>query len=725
MTLDNLMTFVLLISGFGIALMVLLGNKKDVVSRWFFVLVNLIVLNILSSHLSNILTDSDLAFVWTRVIWATTSLLLPALYFFAIYFPIKLKSFKILDILFITAGVIFTYMSLFTKLFTTGVLVKRWGTQVIEGPLISLFYLTVIFTVIFGFYLILWKYVKLDHNERRKIKYFLWGIAIFVISNIVFGILLPSVLKISQYTSIGDYSVIVFIIMTAYAIVKQHLFDIRLAIVRSVTYFLVLSSLAGIYVAFTVFLSTAFGFEQYSPSQISRAAAVSLLLLFIFHPLKQFFDKITNRLFYKDRYQTDDFLASLNRALTSTTDLRSLLGTTAGEIGRTLKSEQTSFFIFTQNGHYISAGTPGHKQMPKHDAIQLEAVKTNNYGVIAASLLDLNDPIRRLMVSHRVELILPLNEADKAIGYLCLGSHLTSGYTSRDMKVLSSFSDELTISIQNAMSIQEVKDLNETLQQRINEATRELRASNAQLQRLDKAKDEFVGMASHQLRTPLTSVKGYISMVIEGDAGKITDTQRHLLDEAFTSSERMVRLINDFLNVSRLQTGKFLIDKRPVMLAKVVEQELDSLATTAASRNLAFVYEPPEHFPMLDLDEGKMRQVIMNFADNALYYSAEHTSILVKLVSDEQQVTFTIKDSGIGVPIGEQAQLFSKFYRASNARRQRPDGTGVGLFLAKKVIDAHGGKVIFDSIEGQGSTFGFHLPIDRLRSVDDANQLEN
>jgi len=267
--------------------------------------------------------------------------------------------------------------------------------------------------------------------------------------------------------------------------------------------------------------------------------------------------------------------------------------------------------------------------------------------------------------------------------------------------------------------------LNETLQQRIDEATRELRASNAQLQRLDKAKDEFVSMASHQLRTPLTSVKGYISMVLEGDAGKISDKQEHLLSEAFISSERMVRLISDFLNVSRLQTGKFIIDKRPLNLAKVVEQELDSLSTNASSRGLKFSYKPPANFPILNIDEDKIRQVIMNFSDNAIYYSGESTEIKVNLSVDGDNCKFTVKDTGIGVPHSEQAQLFSKFYRASNARKQRPDGTGVGLFLAKKVINAHGGDVIFESTEGKGSTFGFSLPIVPLRTVNDANQLKN
>jgi signal transduction histidine kinase len=205
-------------------------------------------------------------------------------------------------------------------------------------------------------------------------------------------------------------------------------------------------------------------------------------------------------------------------------------------------------------------------------------------------------------------------------------------------------------------------------------------------------------------------------MVIEGDAGKITDSQKQLLNEAFMSSERMVHLINDFLNVSRLQTGKFIIDKTPVDLSKLVGEEIDSLRPNATGRKLKFIYISPKNFPLLNLDEGKIRQVVMNFADNAIYYSHENSLITVSLGVEGNEVVFTVKDTGIGVPLKEREHLFSKFYRASNARIQRPDGTGVGIYLAKKVIDSHGGTVIFESTEGKGSTFGFRLPLPKAKT---------
>lgn len=244
----------------------------------------------------------------------------------------------------------------------------------------------------------------------------------------------------------------------------------------------------------------------------------------------------------------------------------------------------------------------------------------------------------------------------------------------------------------------------------------QLKRSNNKLKALDETKDEFLSMASHQLRTPLTSVKGYLSMVLEGDAGEISDNQKHLLSEAFTSSERMVHLIHDFLNVSRLQTGKFVIEAKPVDLVKLVEAEVKALKQVAEARGMKLEYTHDKNIPMLSLDETKMQQVVMNYIDNALYYSRpENPVVKIDLKKTDDSVELRVIDGGIGVPEDEKKKLFGKFFRAGNARQKRPDGTGVGIYLAKKVIDATGGEIIFDSEVGKGSTFGFRLPIDKLR----------
>lgn len=247
---------------------------------------------------------------------------------------------------------------------------------------------------------------------------------------------------------------------------------------------------------------------------------------------------------------------------------------------------------------------------------------------------------------------------------------------------------------------------------------RQVQRSNSKLKTLDETKDEFISMASHQLRTPLTSVKGYLSMVLEGDAGEITDMQRKLLDQAFVSSQRMVYLIADLLNLSRLRTGKFIIDAVPTNLAKVIEEEVGQLKAGAASRDLTLNYDPPKDFPVFMLDETKIRQVIMNFTDNAIYYTPAGGHIELKLVETAKTIEFTVTDDGIGIPRSEQSKLFTKFFRAGNAKKARPDGTGLGLFMVRKVIVAQGGNIIFKSQEGKGSTFGFAFDKSKLEMPD-------
>lgn len=239
----------------------------------------------------------------------------------------------------------------------------------------------------------------------------------------------------------------------------------------------------------------------------------------------------------------------------------------------------------------------------------------------------------------------------------------------------------------------------------------ELKQTNEKMQELDEAKDDFISMASHQLRTPLTSIKGYLSMLLDGDAGPLNETQKKFVEQASISSQRMVYLISDLLNVSRLKTGKFVIEPVETYLPDVVEQEVAQLVETAKSRHVDLTFDKPTEFPKLVLDETKIRQVIMNFIDNAIHYGKNggHIRVELKVVGNSAQ--YTVTDDGIGVPKADQPHLFTKFYRGENARKARPDGTGLGLFMAKKAIVASGGALLFKSEEGKGCVFGFTFPI--------------
>ncbi len=310
------------------------------------------------------------------------------------------------------------------------------------------------------------------------------------------------------------------------------------------------------------------------------------------------------------------------------------------------------------------------------------------------------------------ECIVKMLVSDELVGYVVVGPKLNgSSYTAQDYKLFKILSDSVAIAVQNALRLKEIEQFANTLQEKINDATTELQITNEKLRSLDEAKDEFISMASHQLRTPLTSIKGYISMMLDGDVGTMTKQQKDFLNQAFMSSQKMVYLISDLLNVSRLKTGKFFIDRSDVYLPRLINDELAQLKIAAKDREINLRFKKPDEFPVLKLDETKTMQVIMNFIDNAIYYSKKGDDIIIELKTDDNYAIFTVSDTGIGVPKKEQHNLFTKFYRAENAKKARPDGTGLGLFMAKKVIVAQGGTLIFKSIEGKGSTFGFKFPV--------------
>lgn len=561
---------------------------------------------------------------------------------------------------------------------------------------------------------------RLAIKERNKIDIILAGVGLSGILGAGFNLLLPLLGKY-DFVLLGPASAVFFLGAIAYVIVKHGLFDVRLAVVRSTAYFLSLLTI------FSLYFGVAFLLSELLSSTITPAvnAVIAIVLALIFQPAKRFFDRWTNRVFYRGSYDPTTFFAHLSDQLRNISDLHELLETAAREIVVTFKAESGFFVVQINEKEALSLGEgvaisefsgPDLKHI--HDYIQ-----ANDASIVITDLVDRNHRIYKLLKRRNVEVILPLTPSDGTRSYFFLGSQRGRAYTQRDIDTLKTISNELTIAIQNAIRFEQIRNFNNTLQQRIEDATKELRKTNEQLQRLDAAKDEFVSMASHQLRTPLTSVKGYISMVLEGDVGKITPTQRQMLSEAFTSSERMVHLIGDFLNVSRIQTGKFMLEKKPVDLAKLVSQEIDSLETTIKAHGLKLNYRKPSHFPVLMIDEGKIRQVLMNFIDNAIFYSQEGMTITVKLGIEEGFAVVRVIDTGIGVPKNEQPHLFTKFFRASNARRQRPDGTGVGIFLARKVIAEHGGTMVFESEENKGSTFGFRLPIKKLQASEKDTKL--
>ncbi len=585
------------------------------------------------------------------------------------------------------------------------------------NPLIYALY-SLTFCFLFGFaaYLLVRQSMKASGRRRNQLIVVCLGVLGAGAFGILFNLILPA-FDNYNFIWVGPLFSIVFLISTSFAVVRYRLFDLRLALARALAYLITLFWVIIIY-ALALFLVglTLFGQSTVSTLQNLVYLGLAVLLTFTFQPLKGFFDKFSNQLFFKQPFESEKVIQKFGDVILAEVELRPLAHNVLKIIDETFRPGIAMLWVenpFTKTHEIISTSrnTPVSKTLEQ----VIEQIKTiPNAPIIDSDDLDseLGARFSARLERMKIGMIVPIYTTNRTIGYLVVGQRRSGGsYSSQDRYVLTTVADELALAIENSLQIQQITDFNKTLQLNIEEATKELRHTNKKLSELDESKDEFISMASHQLRTPLTTVKGYISMLLDGDVGEITPQQRKVLEEAFSSSQRMVYLIGDFLNVSRLQTGKFELESHEFDLAEVVEQEVRQMEDSARARKMKLNYQRPSGTMPISLDENKIRQVIMNFLDNAIFYSVQGDTIQVILAKHASHISLKVVDHGIGVPQSERHRLFSKFYRASNAKKQRPDGTGIGLFMARKVIVAHGGSIIFETSEGKGSTFGFRLPV--------------
>lgn len=244
---------------------------------------------------------------------------------------------------------------------------------------------------------------------------------------------------------------------------------------------------------------------------------------------------------------------------------------------------------------------------------------------------------------------------------------------------------------------------------------------------VDRMKTEFVSLASHQLRTPLTSINWYIEMLQAGDAGTLNDKQNEFLPEVYKGSKRMVQLVNDLLNVSRLETGRLKIEPVPTDLTAFIQgirKEVEpQVVDTGCHISLEF---PEKKVNKVNVDKILLRQVIVNLLTNAIHYSAvgKNGRVGVSLAVGPQAYTISVKDNGIGIPKDVQDHIFEKFFRADNARTVVADGNGLGLYLVKQIMDSSGGTIGFTSKLGKGTTFYVTIPLSGMNPKQGEKGLE-
>jgi PAS domain S-box-containing protein len=235
---------------------------------------------------------------------------------------------------------------------------------------------------------------------------------------------------------------------------------------------------------------------------------------------------------------------------------------------------------------------------------------------------------------------------------------------------------------------------------------------------VDRLKSEFVATVSHELRTPMTSIKGYVDVMLMGAAGEVTEQQKRFLGVVKTNAERLAVLVNDLLDISRIEAGRVVLSMQPLDITRLVDEVLASLVHRSNEENKPIIIEKDYHndLPRVFGDPDRLLQIVDNVLDNAYQYNYPNGRISVRIHQVRDAVQVDVKDSGVGIPLKDQPRVFERFFRGNGPLVLGVSGTGLGLSIVQNLIQMHHGKIWLESsgAPGEGSTFSFTLPIYKM-----------
>ncbi len=244
--------------------------------------------------------------------------------------------------------------------------------------------------------------------------------------------------------------------------------------------------------------------------------------------------------------------------------------------------------------------------------------------------------------------------------------------------------------------------------------------------KFDRAKTEFVSLASHQLRTPLSTIGWYVEMLMTEDAGKINDAQRQYLEEVYSANKRMVELINAFLNVSRLELGSFIVEPEPTQIVPIAETVIKEERQNIEQKHITLTTKFSSDIPTFSADPKLIRVIFQNLISNSIKYTPDGGSVGVEIAlqPDKKSILIKVSDSGYGIPKDQHEKIFTKLFRADNVKTKDTGGNGLGLYIVKSIVDHSRGKIWFDSEKDKGTKFYVTLPVEGMRPKEGATHIQ-
>jgi signal transduction histidine kinase len=696
-----------------LGLLVFLKNKRNIVNITFFLL-TLSIFFWSEFYVIWLLSKNEQsALFWARALNAA-SYLIPVFYLHWILSLLKLRKRAIVIIYYVLTGFFLAFS--YSKLMVYGVKPVLNFPYFPQANWMYVLWLVIEWGVIILYTqsLLIKEIRKSKGNYRQQLLYVFIGSLIGFIGGSTNHLLM---FGLDIIPPIGSPFVGLYPIFFSYAIVRHRLMDIKVVLRRSSVY------LISLFSVFVPAVGVKIAFARWWPQTALWGDFLILIgALAIFKPLQEYYYRLANKYFFSSLYDSREVIAELSDRLRSILDINKIYRSIYKVLARAFRFQAFAFLAYNEKrkiytvqynrGFHIRGQKEflGNDELhrlfiKKNEPIVVEEVKEMHYNKKTKNIID-------LLTKFKVEVLSPLNIENRTIGILVFGPKQSKDmYNDEDLKVLRVISAQAAIAIENARLFTETKQFAEKLKKEIKTATADLRAANERLKQLDAAKSEFISIASHQLRTPLTIIKGYISMMLEGNFGKLTKKEMEPLKKVYLSNERLIRLVENLLNISRIESGRLQFNFKIIQIEGLVSDVVTEIFGNAKKKGIKLNLKMPHTpLPPVKADEEKIRQVVMNLIDNAIKYT-DRGRIEVKVALVDGQVRVCVADTGMGIASKDLSNLFKKFSRGRGTFLVHTEGTGLGLFVARKMIEAHGGRIWAESKgKGQGAKFCFQLP---------------
>ncbi len=597
----------------------------------------------------------------------------------------------------------------------------------VPAPGMAVFAIIGVGTIPLGIYYLIRKRQRAEGIERIQMNFLLLGVSLMftlIISLIFIGTVILGNSLFAQYAPVFT---VPFVGLTAYVIIRHRLLDVRAALFRGLSLTILVGAVLGIYGLLLVSAVPVLAkLIEIDASILAGAAA--LVSIPIARVVQRSLTKLTDKFLFQNRADYRAALVELGQKLSRTINIEevtSIILDAVREVVRTKKSaillRNPDTKIFEPRGQQgmgafnvsVKPDNPLLKYFKENPGVaskdELALVKEQLKNRSKLKELDLVEGVMHWL---DVAVIIPLFVNRELSGLIVIGEKLSGApYLQDDLEFLQGFASQAAVALENARLYQESLEFGQRLQEEVERATAELETANIQLKNLDKAKSEFLSIASHQLYTPLTALRGYVSMMQEGDFGEIPDNQKEILDILDKSADRLIDLIKGLLDISRIEQGRLELNLESVDLSEIAKELVQDLMPNARAKGLEINFRPStEKVPHVVIDRERVRQVMLNFIDNSIKYTITgHIDVRVAL--DGDQVRFSVEDTGKGISKEDVARLFHKFTRVGGSARFHTEGTGLGLYVAKQIVKEHRGELDAESPgEGKGSTFSMYLP---------------